>query len=192
MIFKDEKCIAVAYLFHKFGSRNADNISKCETVSLFYIHSTILFISHLHFFSQSCLLPRYFSAIRTAAAALLSSFSILLVFPLIANATARYNWLLPACSGSSCLTRLVVCVCVSVWLDKVLAKLVGLCSSATRATYRTWTRYSWHNISKIRKKLPAYYWHWAKRSIARKTERRGERERQIDEPDMRDNTRDAY
>lgn len=55
MIFNDEKCIAVAYLFHKFGSRNADNISKCETVSLFYIHSTILFISHLHFFAQSCL-----------------------------------------------------------------------------------------------------------------------------------------
>lgn len=61
----------------------------------------------------------------------------------------------------------------------MLAKLVGLCSTATRATYRTWTRYSWHNISKIRKKLPAYYWHWAKRSIARKTERRG-REREAD------------
>lgn len=144
---------------------------------IFYIHSSVLFISHLHFFAQSCLLPQYFSAIRTAAAALLSSFSILLVFPLIANATARYNWLLPACSGSSCLSRLAVCVCV--WLDKVLAKLVGLCSSATRATYRTWTRYSWHNISKIRKKLPAYYWHWAKRSIARKAERGGEREREI-------------
>lgn len=156
--------------------------------SSFFIHFTFAFLCPV--------LPQYFSAIRTAAAAaLLSSFSILLVFPLIANATARYNWLLPVCSGSSCLSRLAVCLCVCVWLDKVLAKLVGLCSSATRATYRTWTRYSWHNISKIRKKLPAYYWHWAKRSIARKTERRGrerERDRQTDKRDMRDNTRDAY
>lgn len=37
MIFKDEKCIALAYLYHKFGSRNADNILKCETVFPFYI-----------------------------------------------------------------------------------------------------------------------------------------------------------
>lgn len=78
---------------------------------LFHFTFIVAFYSfHISFLCPVVPLLQYFSAIRSAAAGLLSSFSILLVFPLIANATAIYNWILPACSGSSCLSRLAACV----------------------------------------------------------------------------------
>lgn len=186
MIFKDEKCIALAYLYHKFGSRNADNISKCETVFPFYISQQFFYSFHI------CIsLPSLASIILCnsncccCAIELVQHF-ISISFDCQCNCQIQ---LAIACLQRQQLSLQTSCMCVCdlirCWQNQLVCVRVlhvphtELGLDIVGTIFQRYERSCQLIIGK-------------KRSIARKTERRGERERQIDEPDMRDNTRDAY